>query len=500
VRVIAFAALLTALAAAALAPARSEAARKLDVGFADYLYNEEGEKGDREFRLTKSVNASVIRVNLYWNRVATSQPANPRDPADPAYNWAQYDRAISRAAQYGFQVDLTVLAAPPWAEGPNRPSLDQVFAGAWKPDADKFGDFAHALAERYSGHYDPAADSGSGGGSGGGGILPVLPRAGTALPAVKYFEAWNEPNLATYLMPQWQGKKNVATDLYVKLLNSFYDEVKAVNPNAKVVVGGTAPYGDPPGGPNRTQPIRFYQELLCLSPKNKKAACPAGQKPKFDIIAHHPINREDPPTAHALNKGDVEVADMRSLVKVLRKAEHLHTPATGGRHDVWANEVWWQTNPPDKREGIPLRKHALWTEQAMYLLWKQGVDNVTFLQFRDAKYTPGEPTLASYQTGVYTYAGKRKPTANAVAFPFVTDRRGKRVLTWGRAPASGTVKIQVKSKGKGKGRAGATRFRRAASIKVKKGQVFTKHLRLGDGKHVLRAKLGKKKSLPWPQR
>jgi hypothetical protein len=488
-RIVAVTVLLAALLLVAASAPRADA-KGFDIGFADYLYNEEGEKGDREFRLTQSVNADVIRVNMYWSLVAPQEPANPRDPADPAYKWEQYDRAIARADEYGFDVDLTVLAAPAWAEGPNRPA--DVNAGAWKPDPEAFGDFAHALATRYSGSYDPATagDAGSGGTGGGVSLPPILPRAG-ALPAVEYFEAWNEPNLSTYIMPQWDGKQNMASEIYVKLLNAFYDSVKGVNPGAKVVVGGTAPYGDPPGGPNRTQPIRFYQELLCLNTKNKKASCPAGMAPKFDIIAHHPINREDAPTEKADNKGDVEIADFKSLVKVLRKAEKQKTPATGGKHEVWANEVWWQTDPPDKAEGVSYKTHARWTSQGLYLLWKQGASNVTFLQFRDAKYTPGEFTLASYQTGVYTFNGKRKPTADAVAFPFVTDPQGKKLLAWGRAPKSGKLTIEAKAKGG---------YKKVKSFNVKAGKIFKKKIKAGDGKQVLRAKVGGETSVPWTQR
>ncbi len=131
-------------------------------------------------------------------------------------------------------------------------------------------------------------------------------------------------------MPQWDGKQNMASEIYVKLLNAFYDEVKAVNPNAQVVVGGTAPYGDdPPGGPNRTQPIRFYQELLCLNTKNKKATCPAGEPPKFDIFAHHPINREDPPTEKADNKATSRSPTSSADEGPAQGGEARHHPAPG---------------------------------------------------------------------------------------------------------------------------------------------------------------------------
>ena len=224
VAALAFAAILISAFSVASIAAAAKPSKDFDIGFADYLY-EIDESSDKEMKLTQTVNADVIRVNMPWNYVASgAEPANPRDPADPAYNWKGYDTAIKSAEKYGFDVDLTIFWAPPWAEGPNRPDdFGKYPPGSWKPDADKFGDFAAAVAERYSGSYQ--AD-------------------GETLPQVKYFEAWNEPNLSTYITPQWDGKNNLATDIYAKLLDAFYEEIKAVNPTSKVVSGGTAPYGD----------------------------------------------------------------------------------------------------------------------------------------------------------------------------------------------------------------------------------------------------------------
>ena len=154
------------------------------------------------------------------------------------------------------------------------------------------------------------------------------------------------------------------------------------------------------------------------------------------------------------------INDFKDLTKTVRKAEKLKTLGTGGRHGLWANEVWWQTNPPDKGEGVPLQTQARWMQQALYLLWNQGASNVSFLQFRDAKYQPGEYTLDTYQTGVYTFADKPKPSARAMAFPFVTDRRNSSTLfVWGKAPSSGKLNIGAKAKGKGG-------YRKVRTIKV----------------------------------
>lgn len=454
-----------------LAPAGAQAARPLDVGFADYLY--ESAQSKLWVERTAAINADVIRVNMPWSLVAFHKPANPRDPADPNYNWNGYDEAIRNAVEHGFDVDLTVMWAPAWAEGPNRPSREQAPAGSWRPDANAFGDFAHAVAKRYSGTYEVD---------------------GRLLPRVEYFEAWNEPNLGTYITPQFQGRRNVSADIYVKLLNRFYDGVKAESPGSKVVSGGTAPYGDKPGAKARkTSPLQFARELMCLSPKLRRTGCPGGERPKFDVYAHHPINRAAPPTAHGPRDDDLMIADFADLTRTVRKAEKLNTIGTSGRHGLWANEVWWQTNPPDKGEGVSLLTQARWMQQALYLLWKQGASNVSFLQLRDAKYKPGEYTLDTYQTGVYFFNDKPKPSARAMAFPFVTDRRSKSTLfAWGKAPRTGKLTITAKRDGRGG-------HRKVRTLNVTEGRVFTTRLRIrGDAE--LRARVGKSKSLVWSQR
>ncbi|GIK76705.1 MAG: hypothetical protein BroJett022_03950 [Actinomycetes bacterium] len=464
---------LAVLCAAWLALAqRASAARDLDVGFADYLYGSINEQ-ERDLWLDRTVdaNADIVRVNLYWSSVATSKPSAPRDPSDPAYNFQMIDNAVRGAEARGLDVELTVLSAPPWAEGGGRPRKAEP--GTWKPDPRAYGDFAHAVAVRYSGAFPAASPA--------------------PLPVVEYYQAWNETNLDTYLAPQWKGKRNRSADIYVPLLNEFHDEVKAVNPEAEVVAAGTAPYGDPPGGPRRTQPLRFFQEMLCLDRRNRRGKCPKGGKPKADIFAHHPINREDPPREKADFKGDVEIADVHLLAEAVRKAEKLNTIATPGKHPLWADEVWWQTDPPDRKEGITLEKHARWTAEGLYLLWKQGVSKVIFLQFRDAEYRRGEHALASYQTGVYTYGGEKKPSYDAVRFPFVTEREGSgnKLRAWGVAPESGELIIEAK-----RGRGG---YQQVGAKRVSEGKVFTDRLRAPGGRLKLRATVGGERSSVWVQ-
>jgi hypothetical protein len=94
--------------------------------------------------------------------------------------------------------------------------------------------------------------------------------------------------------------------------------------------------------------------------------------------------------------------------------------------------------------------------------------------------------------GLLSSDGKPKPSYRAFRFPFVTDRRShRRLLAWGKTPATGTVKIQVN-----KGHRG---WRTVKRRHAKDGQVFTAPLRL-KGKPKLRAKVGSQTSLTWKQK
>jgi hypothetical protein len=162
------------------------------------------------FDTTVQANAGIVRIAINW-AVAGPQPlADPRDPADPGYNFAAVDRAVRAAAQRGLEAYFTIALAPSWAEGPNRPAESDpgiLGPGAWRPDPRALGDFATALATRYSGSFpDPATDQ--------------------PLPRVRYYEAWNEPNIPQFLAPQYEGGKPTGVNIYRDLLRAVSDAIR----------------------------------------------------------------------------------------------------------------------------------------------------------------------------------------------------------------------------------------------------------------------------------
>ena len=366
---------LAALAGALAFGAPPASAKPMKIGFADNLYRSaDADTRQKWLKKSKRAGASIVRLEVFWRAIAPTRPLLPSNPNDPAYKWGTLDAAIADANAKGLDPLLTVSLAPSWAEGANRPGTAPP--GTWKPDADAFGEFARALAARY----------------------------GTQ---VRYYQAWNEPNIFSFLNPQYENGSLVGSDIYRRLLNSFYDGVHALDASAKVISGGTAPYGEPPGG-RRTRPLVFIRDLLCLDAQNE----PTGNcttKAKFDALSHHPINTSGGPSVSALHPDDASTPDVKHVVEILREAEAAGTPATDGRHQMWLTEFWWETDPPDPCVGIGVNKHAEWIAQALRSFERQGASVAINFLIRDEKYTQSGCGRTTFQSGAFFDNGNKKP-------------------------------------------------------------------------------------------
>ncbi len=454
------------VAVAALAgPGTAAASRTIRTGVADPLSSIGA--GDQPLWVNRMVNEnlSFVRINLPWAVVAPSQPSNAGDPGDPAYHFAAIDTQVENVEARGLQPVFTLYDAPRWAEGPGISHETQPSTGSWKPSPAKFGAFAHAVAARYSGTFSPGL------------LEPVLPR-------VSYFEIWNEPNLSVYLQPQWVHGKPASPKSYALLLNAAYAQIKSVNASNQVIGGVTAPRGVATRHGPRMQPLTFLSNLFC-APHSLTCA----PKPHLDIVSHHPIERSEPPTSRAGTHNDIQCPDMHRLKSLVRQAVRRGHLAGNKHPQIWATEVWWETNPPDKKFGLSPLTQARYMEQALYLFWKQGVSVAFNFLLRDEKYKPpAHGKDQTLQTGTYFFSGKRKPSATAIRFPFVVDRTSKsRARAWGIPPATGTVVIEKKSGGG---------WKPLKSLSANYGRVFAPKIHVR-GKATLRARYGTESSLPW---
>lgn len=459
--------LVVAVAAAAMAPSGARAAAPLQLGIDAYGSLESSNPFVRDPWIARAAadGASFLRVGLTWSTVApAARPSGFResDPGSAYYNWSSTDALVRALAARRITIMIVVSHAPRWAEGRNRPH--GTVAGSWRPDPKAFGRFAHAAALRYSGRWPD----------------PLLP--GHYLPHVRFWEAWNEPNLSLYLTPQWTRTRGgwAATSpvTYRRLLNSFYTAVKRVSRTNAVVAGATAPFGDLYPGRSRMQPVTFVRSFLCLRASLTSDHCSA--RAHFDVLDHHPFDIAGP-LQPAINAGDVATPDMGKLTLLLRAARRHATILPKRRKRVWATELIWESRPPAVT-GQPLTRQARWLEQALFVVWRAGVDTIFWLQMVD------QPGLGA---GLYFSSGRPKPAATAFRFPFVATRQGPHLIrAWGRSPIAGTLLIQKHSAH------GWVTIRRVA---VRRHATFFVPIGLA-GSATLRARVGSHISLTWPQR
>jgi hypothetical protein len=354
---------------------------------------------------TRAAGASVVRIALRWSAVAPATlPASfdAANPADPNYNWAEIDAQVKQAAAHHLQPLLTVYEAPRWAEqGPG-----DLTTGSVRVQAPMFAAFAAAAATRYDGRH--------------------------GLPWVRYWQAWNEPNVNLYLGPQFDRGQPAAPALYRQLLNAFAVKVHAAHVGNLVVAGGLSPFTVKSGATVTIGPMRFMRLLLCMSGGTKpKATCSA--KSTFDVWSHNPYTSGNA-THSATNPDDVSLGDlpeMRTLLDAAAAAGHVTAPAAPR---FWVTEWSWDSNPPDPH-GVPLALHARWTAEALYQMWKSGVDTAIWLQLRDAPYP-----ASSFQAGLYARGSGglstdvAKPALTAFTFPFVAYLKSGGVDVWARTP------------------------------------------------------------------
>lgn len=331
----------------------------------------------------RATGASLVRIPVEWRYVVSGHPPagfDASDPASLAYDFATVDAAVRDTTAAGLTPLLVVTRAPDFAEAPHR--WPYAYPGSWGPSPIAFGEFATAVARRYDGSF---AD-------------PLVP--GRALPRVRLLEAWNEPNLARYLGPQWITRRGrwraFSPLLYRQLLNAFYAAVKTVEPSDVVIATGVAPNGES-AGVGRMTPMRFLRAMLCLEGERgtkvgprvanrgaRKVGARAGRRrialsarpacpdpPHFDVLAFHPLSFESPDRPAASSE-DVAIADIAKVTDLLARAERARTALPRAPKQVWVTELNWES-APQTAHGVPGRLQAPWISRALHRLWVAGV-------------------------------------------------------------------------------------------------------------------------------
>jgi hypothetical protein len=399
----------------------------------------------------KALGADRVRVTLAW-RLVSPAPGDAAKPAGfdssnpaayPPGAWDRYDRLVRLADARDLGLNFDVSApAPNWATGtpPGRPDLDPTF----DPSAAEFEAFVRAAGLRY--------------------------------PGVHYWSIWNEPNQAGWLTPQWLADPRdpqrfvpTAPQVYRRLADAAWTALQQTgHAHDTILVGETAPKGllDSRGIAQSIDAQRFIRELYCVDDnlqfyKGTSAevrACPTTNQAAGFVAAHpalfsasgwahHPYELSFAPDTLPTHRDVwVTMANLRDLTRLLRRIRERYGQPTAKPVALYLTEFGYQTKPPDP-SGVSLARQAEYLNQAEYIAWRnRSVHTLAQFLLVDA----GSPIGTTFQSGLRTRQGERKPAYDAYALPVwlpsPTVHAGRKLAVWGlvrAAPNDRHVQVSI---------------------------------------------------------
>jgi len=272
-------------------------------GVNTFLQNEvEPAKREEAIRLIAEAGIHWIRQEFPWEDIEIHGKGDFEDrrnePHRPA--WEKYDHIVALAEAYDLKLMARLSNPPAWT----RALTDTVGVFAPPDNLADYGDFVEAVATRYKGR----------------------------IPA---YQIWNEPNI----YPEW-GEYPISAEAYTALLKEGYTRIKAVDPEAIVVMGALAATieldrvrrYDPNGWP--TSPGGLSDVLFLQQMYN------AGAAPYFDVLAMQGYGLWSGPT------------DRRMQPRVLNFSRPLYIRdvmvRNGDAHKaIWLSELSWNALPPE---------------------------------------------------------------------------------------------------------------------------------------------------------
>ena len=404
----------------------------------------------------KALGADRVRVSLIWRLVAPAagdaqEPAG-FDGANPAAYppgaWDRYDRLVQLAAQRGLGIAFDVRApAPNWAT--STPTEQPQIRPTYNPNVAEFGAFVRAASTRYR--------------------------------SVHYWSIWNEPNDAASLTPQWLPDPQdpmrwvpAAPQLYRLLVDAAWQALQDTGHGRDtILVGETAPKGllDNAGVTASIDAQLFVRELYCVD-ANLQAyqgssaearGCPtdglpatfAAQHPALFAAtgwAHHPYELTIAPNKPPRHDDTwVTLGNLNDLSRLLRRIRARYAQPAQALSRLYLTEYGYQTNPPES-QGVSPALQAEYLNHAEYLTWRnQSIRTLGQFPLKD-----GTPVASTFQSGLRTAKGVRKPAYEAYALPVWLPsprvKAGGKLRVWGlvRAAPNGKraqVSIQVRRRG-----------------------------------------------------
>ena len=226
-----------------LAPAAA-AADRMWVGFHDDPELRFDVTRTNAMDLARSNQSTILRTLVEWHKVAPTRPANASDPFDPAYRFDDVDEFVRNAQQRAWR-----CSSPSGARRGGRTAARsrRRCRGTW-PTSRRSAARSRAATRRFSGY-----------------------------PFVRFFSIWNESNLATFLVPQFDARGRIVSPRNYARPRGGLRGIKAGNARGQVAVGETSSNGRDkkrPGLTDTVAPATFMKGVAAANPRSSSTPGP----------------------------------------------------------------------------------------------------------------------------------------------------------------------------------------------------------------------------------
>ena len=240
-------------------------------------------KRRQTMEMIRDAGIGWIRQQFPWEDIERPTKGQYWDEKWGHSTWDKYDNIVELANQYGLQLIARLDLPPKWAH-PNNP-----WPHTPPENFEDYGDFVYTVVSRYKGK-------------------------------VKYYQLWNEPNLAI----EW-GSKPVDAREYVRLLKIGYQRAKDADPNAVILCAALAPTIEESWQALNDQ--IYLQQMY-----------DAGARDYFDIMSVMAYGLRSGPDDRRLTLNDVNFS--RPLL--IREIMVRNGDASKA---IWASEMGWNAQP-----------------------------------------------------------------------------------------------------------------------------------------------------------
>jgi hypothetical protein len=282
---------------------------------------------------------------------------------------------------------------------------------------------------------------------------------GNALPRVRFWSIWNEPNHPDFLQPLGSRSRryHIAPHIYRGLVRWAVDGLhRAGHRRDSVLFGEVLPIGHSAYGPRNTiKPIHFIREFFCLDrrwrPYRGRAARARGCDDFRRVrgvtgFAIHPYSRPSGPRTREPSRYDATIDSLERVERALDRAAARGRVRRG--LGIYNTEYGFQSDPPDERFGARLSRIPAFLNEAEWMSYRdRRVKTWSQYAYRD------DIALGGFQSGFVFAGGERKDGVyEAWRLPLFVRLIGRNAIeVWGAARPHGSrgrsVQIQQRLRG-----------------------------------------------------